>query len=472
MNIQPEFAPAGPPMRIAGAIALAAAVLGAGRAQTTGAAAIQSSSGQFVVFAVQSSVPLSRPGRFAADTNLISLEPALLAVSCERIKQRLWAQLGLDAPWRGRIYLDLRPAQSADEPVIVATDQLRGGWDYHVALADMLPRDRFVRAIVQVLLMEAANRNAGTHPAEVPTWLAEGLSKNLRASGELEMLLPPPRWNVHGLAISPQIMNARWANPLEGAQMQLRARPALSFEQMSWPADGSLAGEAGEVYRCSAQFFVDSLLRMADGPGALRAMLGELPQYYNWQLAFLHAFRAHFQNLLAVEKWWSLQLVQFTGHDLSEAWTPEESWRKLDEILCSPVDVRTRADELPLHAEVPLQTIIREWDRPRQIQSLQHKMAELDLLRLRISQSFVPLVDDYRALIQAYLRRRNPTGLSLIFGTPGNPNSDRVADQAIRQLEALDQRRAALRPPPSKVTAVTQGVVQQPPEPFGTAHGP
>ena len=100
-------------MRIAGVIALAAAVLGAGRAQTAGAAAIQSSSGQFVVFAVQSSVPLSRPGRFAADTNLISLEPALLAVSstlvlgawtsaAATVPGREAARLPADAPSRGR----------------------------------------------------------------------------------------------------------------------------------------------------------------------------------------------------------------------------------------------------------------------------------------------------------------------------------------------------------------------------------
>jgi len=36
-------------------------------------------------------------------------------------------------------------------------------------------------------------------------------------------------------------------------------------------------------------------------------------QYYNWQFAFLQAFSATFQQPLDVEKWWSLQLLHFTG---------------------------------------------------------------------------------------------------------------------------------------------------------------
>jgi len=37
-----------------------------------------------------------------------------------------------------------------------------------VDLADQLERARFVRAMVQVLLLEVANRNAGEHSAEIP----------------------------------------------------------------------------------------------------------------------------------------------------------------------------------------------------------------------------------------------------------------------------------------------------------------
>jgi len=235
----------------------------------------------------------------------------------------------------------------------------------------------------------------------------------------------------------------------------------MTFEQLSWPPDEQLAGDAGEAYRCSAQFFVDSLLRLADGPACVRTMLGELPRYYNWQLAFLQAFRSHFQYPLDVEKWWALQIVQFTGRDLSQTWTPEESSRKLDEILRSPVDIRTEQRQLPLRAEVSLQTILREWDRPRQMEALRRKLRELDFLRLRVAQNLVLLVDDYRASIQTCLQRQSQVDFSLFSRTRVAPNADLAVEDAIKQLDALDVRREALRlQPAAAVTGAAQGTVQ------------
>ena len=448
-------------MKIFAAIAVVLALLGTARAQMGRRAPIESSSGQFVVLTAQ---PEALPSPFAAspaNPDFIRLQPELLAVSCERIKQKLWALLGVDVRWGGKIYLDLRPAASADEWVAVVADRSPVGWEYHVTLPDALPRDRFLRAIVQVLLLDFANRNAGTHSAEIPTWLAEGLSRELRASRETELLLSPPKWNVHGLSLNAQVMNARWSNPLENAQKELRARPPMTVEQLSWPPDEQLAGDAGEAYRCSAQFFVDSLLRLADGPACVRTMLGELPRYYNWQLAFLQAFRSHFQYPLDVEKWWALQIVQFTGRDLSQTWTPEESSRKLDEILRSPVDIRTEQRQLPLRAEVSLQTILREWDRPRQMEALRRKLRELDFLRLRVAQNLVLLVDDYRASIQTCLQRQSQVDFSLFSRTRVAPNADLAVEDAIKQLDALDVRREALRPQPAAaVTGAAQGTVQ------------
>ena len=412
-----------------------------------GNAAVQSASGQFVVFGATSTDLAAGMKGFSGGADFISLQPALLVVSCERIKQKLWAELGATAPWRGKIYFNLYPARSADEWVRILTEASPGGWNYRVALPDTLQRDRFVRAIADVLLLEIANRSAGTHPAELPPWLGDGFCGELRAANEAELLLPPPTLNVHGLSISPQVVNARWSNPLEQAKKGLGARPALTFEQLNWPAEGQLGGEAGESYRWSAQLFVNSLLRLADGPACLRTMLAELPSYYNWQVAFLHAFRFHFQNSLAVEKWWALQVVQFTGHDLSQTWPAEESWRKLDEIIRSQVDVRTEKSELPLHTEVRLQTIIREWDRARQGQILRRKLAELDALRLRTAPVMVSLVDDYRGVIQTYLQKQNMSGSLLSSGQRAGLVSGRAPQEALSRLDALDLRREALRPP-------------------------
>src|SRR5205085_591999 len=124
-------------------------------------------------------------------------------------------------------------------------------------------------------------------------------------------------------------VSARRDSPLEQAHKTLQSRPPLSFHELSWPLEEQWFGEASEVYRASSQLFLSQLLRLEGGRSALRAMLVELPQRYNWQFAFLNAFHAHFQCTLDVEKWWALQTLHFGGRDLvAQTWPFEESWQK------------------------------------------------------------------------------------------------------------------------------------------------
>ncbi len=87
--------------------------------------------------------------------------------------------------------------------------------------------------------------------------------------------------------------------------------------------------------------------------------------------------------------------TEASGRDPAQTWSLEESWQKLDQAIQSAVQVRTGTNELPLHAEVTLQKIIREWDPMRQTQALNNTLRELGLLRLRIAQEYVGLVQDY-----------------------------------------------------------------------------
>src|SRR5207247_8112590 len=69
-------------------------------------ASARSRSGQFVVQAPagRTTVP---PRSLATNANIVRLEPALVTVSCERIRQLLWHEIGATAPWQGKIYLAL-----------------------------------------------------------------------------------------------------------------------------------------------------------------------------------------------------------------------------------------------------------------------------------------------------------------------------------------------------------------------------
>ncbi|PYJ07777.1 MAG: hypothetical protein DME25_02995 [Verrucomicrobia bacterium] len=406
--------------------------------------AARSRSGQFIIYGA------NIPGLFApaldlgTNVNLIRLQPALLTVSCERIKEMLWHELGATAPWRGKIYITVFAAQTADDTITVTAGRFKDGWQYRLDLPDVIERTRLVRVLVQALLLELANRNAGERSAEIPLWLSEGLTRQLLASSVPELVVRPPRGTVNGLNLSAALVNARKDNPLEKAHEQLRANPPLTFEELSWPTAEALVGEAAESYRSSAQLFVSELLRLKQGRACLRGMLAELPQHYNWQFAFLHAFRAYFPRQLEVEKWWALQLVHFTGRDLGQTWPLWESWQKLDQTLHAAVQVRPGTNDLPLHAAAPLQTIIREWDAARQTVAVQEKARELEWLRLRVAPELVGLVDEYRRTLEKYLQDREKTNSKLARRRAVTQR--RPTEEALKRLDALDAQREALRP--------------------------
>jgi len=403
----------------------------------------RSASGQFFIQDQRSSGPRAPESSLAANRNLVRLEPTLVTVSCERIKQMLWQELGATAPWRGKIYLVVFRAQGPNETITLVSERFASGWQYRVDLPDVLDRTRYVRAMVQVLLLEMANREAGQHSAEIPLWLSEGLSQQLFLSRELEIILPPPRSNGQGLNLASTVVSGRKTNALQQAHQQLSARAPLTFEELSWPDESLLAGESGELYRGSSQLFVDDLLRLKDGPACLRAMLAALPRYYNWQFAFLRGFDIHFARTLDVEKWWALRTMNFTGRDLGQTWPVEESWQKLDEILHFPVQIRTGTGDLPLRGNIPLQSVIREWDPVRQRQVLWSKIGELVQLRLRVAPPVVAVVDQYHQTLATYLENREKRGSIIPFRRQAA--LARTIEETLKQLDALDAERESLR---------------------------
>ncbi len=412
-------------------------------------------SGQFMVQGPASAEPDSI---LATNQSLIRLEPTLLAISAERIKQNLWRELETAQPWRGRVFVTLYPAGSAEDGAVITSERFKDGWQYHVLLPNVIERGRYVRAMTQVLLLELANRAAGPCSADIPTWLVEGLSRQLLTSKGTEIILPPPAGAgashsrliqtragpvLSGLAATAAIADSRWENPLNRAHKQLTSYPPLTFQELSWPTQGQLADEAGELYRSSAQLFVNSLLHLNGGRACLRAFLAELPQHYNWQFAFLHAFKDLFTGPLEIEKWWALQVADFTGYDMTQTWPADKSWQKLDETLRSGIQVRTGANELPLHAQATLQNIIRDWDRGPQTAALQTKLRELEAVQSRVSRDLALLVSDYRRVIASYLDNRDKTGL--LLGLRKKAAQRRATAVALMQLDALDSQRLAWR---------------------------
>jgi hypothetical protein len=422
------------------------------QAQTT-AKFIRSLSGQFLVGDARGSGPSEAATRFGTNATFVVLDPNLLAVSAERIKQLLNRELANVSPWRSRIHLILHQAQGPDSPVTINCESFRDGWEYFLQLPDLMERRDYVRAITQTLLLELGNRNASGRAAELPMWLIEGFTEQLMTASEMKIVLEPPRKNYNGVMVLFTGTNGPMQNPLHPARELLRSHPMLTFEDLSWPSDAVLEGELLEVYRRSAQLLVIELLRLDGGQASIRAMLDNLPQYYNWQFAFLDAFSGWFQRPLEVEKWWSLHLVHFTQREVAQYWPLDESWQKLEETLRPAVQVRSSTNEMPLHSDVPLQTIVSEWDAPRQTQALKSELNELEALRYRLAPQFVGIADSYHETIQTYLGSQNKN--SGIFHRK-KTSRKRALEEVLRQLDALDAKRAALRPREESVTAKTE----------------
>jgi hypothetical protein len=438
-------------------IALVAVVVawhcGAGAAPiTSDLASVSSFSGQFVAYAPRSGAHPPALLSLATNADFVQLEPTLATVSCERIKQLLLRELDSTAPWRGVIYLVLYPARTPADTITINSQRSRNGWQYRVDLPDVLDRPRYVHAIVEVLLLELANRTAQGHAAEAPLWLTEGFTQLLLASSETEIILPPPHATVNGLSFTATRINQRKESLLQQAQKKLRGRPPLSFESLSWPAAEELAGEAGDRYCGSAQLFVGELLRLQDGRVGLRTMLAELPRHLNWQLAFLQAFHDRFQRPLDVEKWWALCSTEATERGLSQTWTLEESWQKLDQAIHPAVQVRAASNQLPLHTEITLQNMLREWDPVRQTQAINNSLRELGLLRMRVAQEYLGLVHEYSQVLENYLQQRGRNAPDAPF-TRKSTRKEAVA-AAVQQLDVLDARREAMRPGAKPVPAI------------------
>lgn len=403
----------------------------------------RSVSGQFVVYSARQT---SRAPDLSKDARLLKLEPSLVTVSCERIKQALAGELGAIGPWRGKIYFSLYPAQSADDEITLIGERFKDNWAYRLDVPNPVERTRFARGVVQALLLEEANRHAGERSAEIPVWLVEGLVRRVLDAHRGEVLLPPPSLPKNGLRTSPLVVDAQRTNAFSLARLALGKRGPLSLEELSWPKQDQLAGPEAERYQVSAQLLVTELQRFEDGRACLRAMLGELPKFLNWQMAFLRAFQSHFQRQLDVEKWWALQVEFFTGRDASGLWSVEESWAKLDEILQAPVQMRREKKDLPSVAQVPLTTVIREWDLARQTPTLSAKLRELDGARLRVATNALPLVEDYRRTITDYLTKRGEVGQIYAGGKVPAPGANAVVREMLKKLEALEARRQEFKP--------------------------
>lgn len=406
----------------------------------------RSVSGQFIVSGAGQPSRLFYRRDFAANTNFVRLEPALLAVGAERFKTLLWRQLGLkpDFPWLGKIHLNVQPAHSPDDDVTVASSYLLRTWDYYVALPDILTRTRYARALSAVLLLEIANRSnlAGNHPAEIPSWLIDGLARQILDEDTAKIILsaPSPSGSANNLSQSFLDEKERGLDSLASARATLQNATALTFNQLSWPTDEQVNGDDGGAYLASAQLFVHELLGLPGGQKKVRALLDRLHECQNWQTAFFFVFRDDFQRPLEVEKWWSLRAIDFAAHNSSSQWTAADSSDRLASLLSVPVEIRGSSNSLPAHAQISLQTAIRDFGPVQRDDLLRMILRNLELAQFRLAPPFAVLAAGYRDTLADFLGELNKSRVSPVNKSGTGTRRATVRD-TLGKLDALDHRR-------------------------------
>jgi len=422
-----------------------------------GVISVQSISGLFTVTGARQVSRFAEQLTIATNASLVRLEPALLAISAERLKDSIWHELGVspDAPRRGQIFLVLHPAQSPDELPVTVITPFVNGWTYRVELPDVMSRALFVRTLTSVVLLELANRDAGAHCADMPPWLVDGITQQLLAADSLGDILTLPNKMEDVLTLPNRAgdyvpvtrveVKQRGFDPLADVRRVLLDHTTLTFEQLSWPTDTQLSGADDGVYRASAQLFVSDLLELKNGTVKLRAMLNILPQFYNWQTAFQEAFGDYFPRPLDVEKWWALRTVAFAARDPGPQWTPAVSRDNLDEILSVPVNMRTASNNLPALANVSLQAVIRNFDPAQQMAILQTKVRDLALAQFRMTPRLAVVTDAYRRALADYLGLPDGTQTKVVWVRHGRPVPQKAsATDTLKKLDALDAQRRTI----------------------------
>ena len=395
----------------------------------------------FIVQDLRGPAPASAILKTEEGKQMVKLDLDVLALSAERIKRALCAELDLAARGWGKIHLILVSATRTDQEIRFLAASFVDGWHYRVEIPDQLEDLKLVRGIVQALLLELANRGSGPKSAEIPVWLNEGLSLQLWNTMGPSLILQsvPSGWMLRS------VRNVRGVDRLGEARSVLRSYAAATFVELGHPALETLNGDSLKRYQSSAQLFVEELCRLPNGRASLVNMLRELPTCWNWETALFRSFGQYFTRPLDVEKWWAVVLASFTGRDPTQVWPAEICFGKLDGILLMPVQVRLSRDVMPVLTYVTPQQIIADWDFASQKAALEQTLGQLGLLRFNCPLKVAALIERYRLTFQNYLQKKNEAKASSATKGLMMVSIPLLVRETIVRLDELYREREALR---------------------------
>jgi hypothetical protein len=414
------------------------------------AVVVHSHSGQFIVQSPQATPPSLARVAPPSTNSILTLHPDPLAVSAERIKTAVLAELGRPDRWQGRVFLTVDPRGVRGWQATPVARRYTDGWQYSLPLPQEIDGLTLIRSMVHVLLLEIANRDPGPNLPEIPVWLIEALTGQvLSRVGPDPLAKPNTVSGKYGNAIG-QLVSTMSERALAEDDRQLLklafSAPPPSFEELSLPTFESLRPADGDRYRACCQLLFVSLRSLPQGEQLLGNFLGQLPRHLNWQTAFLNAYAPVFPKLLDIEKWWALtvQRVRIAHGGSRLPGSTGVAW--LEDLGTVEVEVRESARG-PLRRErLSLQRLIADWAFPRQVPVLTARQAQFRRLAPSLPDELRVLAEDYAGVLADYIGRR--TRLGYQPGLPGQAAAELASlmRATLGALDTLETRRRALGP--------------------------
>lgn len=390
-----------------------------------------SHSGQFSVHG--SMVPLV-PNVLLMNQNpgLIEMEPQWVAATAERLKRALLNEMQLHDTYKHRIHISLVDSANPDESVRIVTKQYPDGFFYQVGMPTRMNSLRFVRAVVQTLLLELANRH-GRRGVELPAWIVDGFTLQVLSSVQ-------PTFVANKTPVTLEILGY---DRVATSRRILRTNSVLTFHELSFPSTVSPA-VAPEVFQACAHLFVNELLGLRDGPALMARFLAALPGALNWQTAFYQSYQPRFTRALDVEKWWALTAWEFQNREKPEKWPVGLSQGKLEAALQTALEYRASSNSLPELRQLRLQQLLSETDFSVQEDAIRLKLQQLYFLSFHLAPETIQLASAYDGLLSNYVKERS--SLSIRPGLKSAPEAklEALLKTTLRRLDELDERRQKL----------------------------
>lgn len=411
--------------------------------------ATRSHSGQFIVHGARGlsgglGTPIAGGGGAPVLTRVqpagvgdtVVLNPSLVSVSCERIKREVLRQLRLPDAYRGRVTIYIAEKMPEDRQLTIQSTPFADGWQYSIVVPERINWMRFVRGIVDVVLIEIANRPGPENLFVPPLWFSEGLTTLLLGESGRELV---PELNREFK--DPK----RSINPLGLALQKLSSSQPLSFEQLGYPTESDIA-DANKlaVFQGSSALFVHELFSISGGENLVGRFLVNLSGGLNWQTAFLEVFRKHFRSALEVEKWWAVQSTSRMLRDPSKFWSKEAAQANFAAILLETTSSRVGTNAPTGVGNQRLSEIILKWPFGAQVEVLERKILQLRTLFLFSPPELVDSVRDVHSILQDYLKVRSSSTSPERRGEL-DPRAVLLSKTASRRLVAIEN--SILGPP-------------------------